>query len=82
MDKEVRGILRFFVAPRRTSPPSVWLSFTNILIHKYLHLSTELSLAGTNWTADYAGCGGQYQSPINLDSDTALPADFREFNLN
>jgi len=36
----------------------------------------------TNWTADYAGCGGQYQSPINLDSDTALPADFSSLSFN
>ena len=39
MDKEVREILRFFVAPRRTIPLSVWRGFSHILIHKYLHLS-------------------------------------------
>jgi len=36
----------------------------------------------TNWTADFATCGGQYQSPINLDSNTAIPADFSSLSFN
>ena len=40
MEKEVRDILCFFVAPRRAFPLSVWRGFTHILIHKYRSLST------------------------------------------
>ena len=40
MDKEVREISRFFVAPQRAFPLSVWRGFTDFLIQKYLHLGT------------------------------------------
>ena len=45
MDKSVREISRFYVAPPRVFPLSVRARFrasTHLFIHKFLHLSTEL----------------------------------------
>ena len=46
-----------------------------------IYLSNIYSL-GTNWTADYAACGGSSQSPINIDSDTLVPADYSDFSFS
>ena len=39
LSQEVREKSRFFVAPPRAFPLSVWHGLTDFLIHKYLHLS-------------------------------------------
>ena len=38
--------------------------------------------AGTNWTIEYPTCGGSSQSPINIDSDTAVMADYSNFSIS
>ena len=39
MGREVREISRFFVAPPRAFPVSIWRGFTDFLNQKYIHLS-------------------------------------------
>ena len=36
-------------------------------------------LPDTNWTSKYPSCGGSSQSPINIDTDTAMSADYSDF---
>ena len=38
--------------------------------------------AGTNWTIEYPTCGGSSQSPINIDSDTVVMADYSNFSIS
>ena len=58
------------------------LAVSHIKTYCVHFLPSELSFAGTNWTADFPGCRGQHQSPINIDSDNVTLADFRELHQN
>ena len=36
----------------------------------------------TNWATDYPTCGGDRQSPVNIDSDDVFPADYSDFTFS
>ena len=38
-----------------------------------------LFLLGINWTIDYPACSGSKQSPVNINSDTAVYAEYNNF---
>merc|ERR1719188_1938817 len=38
--------------------------------------------SNTNWTMEYPHCGGSGQSPINIDSDTLIAADYSSFRMS
>ena len=39
-------------------------------------------LSDTNWDTDYPTCGGDRQSPVNIDSDDIFPADYSDFKFS
>ena len=58
MDKRVREILHFFVAPPRVFPLSVRArcrASTDLIFHKFLHLSTA-ELVGGHYGSRKCGC--------------------------
>ena len=42
----------------------------------------EVSFPDSNWTTDYPTCGGSSQSPINIDSDNLVLADYSDFSFS
>ena len=40
-------------------------------------------LSDTNWEDyDYPSCGGDRQSPVDIDSDDVFPADYSDFKFS
>merc|ERR1712241_545823 len=56
-----------------------------LLLYPLLALGSAASwgYSDTNWQDyDYPTCGGDRQSPVNIDSDDVLPADYSDFTFS
>ena len=51
----------------------------NTLVVSSLLVKFPYIFLGSNWTIDYPTCGGSHQSPINIDTDTTMSADYSDF---
>ena len=55
------------------------LIFPILLATIPLCYAVEWDYGDTNWTTEYPSCGGSNQSPINIDTDTTMSADYSDF---
>ena len=55
------------------------LIFPILLATIPLCYAAEWDYGDTNWTTEYPSCGGSKQSPINIDTDTTMSADYSDF---
>jgi len=53
--------------------------FTALLVIISSSYGADWDYSDTNWTSKYPSCGGSSQSPINIDTDTAMYADYSDF---
>merc|ERR1711935_111617 len=59
-------------------------SLVVIFLYPLLTLTSAASwgYSDTNWDTNYPTCGGDRQSPVNIDSDDVFPADYSDFEFS